>query len=67
MQLQSTLTCPKCGHQKQETMPENACVVSYECEACGSTLRPLGTDCCVFCSFGSVSCPPVQAQGKCCD
>ncbi|MGF1619805.1 MAG: GDCCVxC domain-containing (seleno)protein [Rhodomicrobiaceae bacterium] len=29
----------------------------------GSTLRPIGGDCCVFCSCGSVKCPPVQTVG----
>ncbi|MDY0329290.1 MAG: GDCCVxC domain-containing (seleno)protein [Thiomonas sp.] len=28
--------------------------------ACGAELRPLPGDCCVFCSYGSVPCPPVQ-------
>ncbi|MEN1783291.1 GDCCVxC domain-containing (seleno)protein, partial [Pseudomonas aeruginosa] len=23
-------------------------------------------DCCVFCSFGSVKCPPIQQQLGCC-
>ena len=23
-------------------------------------------DCCVFCSYGSVPCPPIQQNGKCC-
>ncbi len=67
MKLESTLTCPKCGYRKQEHIPENACIVSYDCGQCGFTLRPVGFDCCVFCAFGSVVCPPVQAYGKCCD
>jgi len=25
MQIESTLTCPSCGHQSTETMPTNAC------------------------------------------
>jgi hypothetical protein len=31
-------------------------------------LKPLAGDCCVFCSYGSVPCPPVQQNGKsgCC-
>jgi hypothetical protein len=24
--INATITCPKCGFQKQEAMPENACV-----------------------------------------
>ena len=42
-------------------MPANACVAVYDCKGCGATLRPLRGSCCVFCSYGSVPCPPVQA------
>src|SRR5262245_41219324 len=60
-QLQSTLTCPHCGYQAAEMMPANACVAVCDCEGCGATLRPLRGSCCVFCAYGSVPCPPVQA------
>jgi hypothetical protein len=66
LQLQSTLTCPHCGHQKQETMPTDACLYFYECLSCHATLRPKPGDCCVFCSYGSVKCPPIQAGESCC-
>jgi hypothetical protein len=62
MQLESTITCPHCAHKQLERMPDDACVVFYECTGCGQMLRPVGTDCCVFCSFGDVPCPPVQKQ-----
>jgi hypothetical protein len=29
-------------------------------------LKPEPGDCCVFCSYGSVPCPPIQASGKGC-
>ncbi|MCB0548590.1 MAG: hypothetical protein KDD19_13500 [Phaeodactylibacter sp.] len=64
--LQSTITCPHCGRQKEERMPEDACQYFYECEHCGAILRPRKGDCCVFCSYGSVVCPPVQQKGKGC-
>ena len=64
--LESVLTCPKCGSAKTETMPTDACQFYYECTSCGTLLRPNPGDCCVFCSFGSVKCPPVQAQRSCC-
>ncbi|HEY5894624.1 MAG TPA: GDCCVxC domain-containing (seleno)protein [Chthoniobacterales bacterium] len=64
--MQSTITCPRCGHQKQETMPTDACVYFYECESCLAKLRPKQGDCCVFCSYGSVKCPPVQLGASCC-
>lgn len=60
MQLTSTLTCPRCGGVSTETMPVNACQFFYDCRHCAEVLRPLGGDCCVFCSYGDVACPPVQ-------
>jgi hypothetical protein len=61
--LASTITCPLCGTAKTETMPVNACLFFYDCTGCGALLRPKPGDCCVFCSFGSVPCPPVQQAG----
>ncbi len=64
--LESVLTCPKCGFAKSESMPTDACQFYYECTGCGALLRPNAGHCCVFCSFGSVKCPPIQAQRACC-
>lgn len=66
LRLQSTLTCPACGHRVTETMPTTACQYFYDCPACQALLRPRPGDCCVFCSYGTVPCPPVQQQGRCC-
>ena len=59
--LESVLTCPKCGTETVETMPTDACQFFYECTGCGELLQPKPGDCCVFCSYGSVPCPPIQA------
>lgn len=64
--LESLLTCPMCGHAETETMPTDACQFFYECVACKALLRPKTGDCCVFCSYGSVKCPPMQEQRGCC-
>ena len=64
MILASTITCPQCGHQQQETMPTDNCQYYYECKACGVLLKPKQGDCCVYCSYGTVPCPPVQLNGK---
>ena len=61
---QSVITCPRCGVTKLETMPINTCQYFYECTGCGTLLRPKPGDCCVFCSYGSVPCPPVQRAGS---
>jgi hypothetical protein len=62
----STLTCPVCGERTTEEMPVNACQYFYDCPACGAVLKPRPGDCCVFCSFGDVPCPPVQSNGRSC-
>ena len=64
--LKSVITCPKCGHRAEETMPTNACLFFYDCPACGAKLKPKHGDCCVFCSYGSVPCPPIQTGAACC-
>jgi len=65
--LKSTLTCPECGHSKTETMPTDACSWFYECENCKVVLKPQNGDCCVYCSYGTVPCPPIQENGSCGD
>lgn len=64
IELRSTLTCPHCGHQATEVMPTNACQFFYDCAGCGALLKPKPGDCCVFCSYGTVPCPPIQVEGK---
>jgi hypothetical protein len=64
---ESVITCPHCGASKAEVMPTDACQFFYECSGCKILLRPKQGDCCVFCSYGSVPCPPVQlARAGCC-
>jgi hypothetical protein len=59
---ESTITCPFCGLSKTETMPTDACMFFYQCNGCGIRLRPKPGQCCVFCSYGTVPCPPRQQQ-----
>jgi len=56
----STLTCPACDHKATEAMPAQACQVLYECKSCQAQMKPRPDDCCVFCSYGDVPCPPIQ-------
>jgi hypothetical protein len=65
--LQSIITCPKCGHKKEETMPTDSCQYFYKCENCNEVLKPTLGDCCVFCSYGTVKCPPIQQDKSCCN
>jgi hypothetical protein len=43
-------------------MPTDACVHFYECKNCGVLLKPLAGDCCVFCSYADLPCPPLQER-----
>jgi hypothetical protein len=45
-----------------------ACQFFYMCTGCGTKLRPQSGDCCVFCFYGSVPCPPMQSENatSCC-
>ena len=64
--LTSVITCPECGGRTEETRPEDNCMWFFECPHCKAVLRPKPGDCCVFCSYGTVPCPPIQAGGGCC-
>lgn len=59
-ELRSTLTCPACGARTTETMVTDLCQYFYNCPVCGGLLKPKPGDCCVFCSYGDVPCPPIQ-------
>lgn len=64
IQLESVICCPACGLCREERMPVDACQWYYECTGCGALLTPRKGDCCVFCSYGTVSCPLEQRQGR---
>lgn len=64
--LASTLTCPHCGTEMDEVMATDACRFFHDCSGCGALLRPKPGDCCVFCSYGTHPCPPVQSSGRGC-
>ena len=64
--LRSKITCPECGYTKDEIMPTNSCQYFYECSNCKQILKPKANDCCVYCSYGTVPCPPIQLNQNCC-
>lgn len=59
-ELRSTLTCPECAERITETMPIDACQYFFDCPRCGAVLKPKAGDCCVYCSYADVACPPIQ-------
>jgi hypothetical protein len=64
MQLESIVTCPHCGFSRAETMPTEYCQIRYTCSQCGTVLKPLAGDCCIYCSYGSAQCPSKQAEAS---
>jgi len=56
----STVKCPSCGFERQETMLEGSTVHFYLCHNCDILLKTKEDECCIFCSYGSVPCPPNQ-------
>lgn len=67
LKLRSSVTCPHCGHRKQEEMPADACQFFYDCSASGEVLKPELGDCYVYCSYGTVPYKPMQtAHGNFC-
>jgi hypothetical protein len=67
VELHSTITCPLCGATATETMPTDFCLYFYDCPGCAAVLKALAGDCCVFCSYGDVKCPPIQEGQSCCE
>jgi hypothetical protein len=63
--LISQVTCPHCGHEEAHQMPEDSCLFFLECPSCEALIKPLPGDCCVFCSYGTAPCPPIQRGETC--
>ncbi|NNE86529.1 MAG: hypothetical protein HKN27_00505 [Silicimonas sp.] len=66
IKLTSTLTCPECKTESTGQMSTDACQFFYDCPACKAVLKPKPGDCCVWCSYGDVPCPPIQMGEGCC-
>ncbi|MEK7127105.1 MAG: GDCCVxC domain-containing (seleno)protein [Patescibacteria group bacterium] len=60
----ANLTCPKCNFTQKVEMPVNACQHFYKCINCGEIIKPKDGDCCVFCSYADVKCPPKQLEAE---
>lgn len=64
IRTEATLTCPKYGKKQIVKMPTDACQHFYKCIHCGEMLKPKEGDCCVFCSYADVKCPPKQMEAS---
>jgi hypothetical protein len=58
------VTCPVCKTQVQETMCSETLKLIYHCPVCLSWLSPKKGDHCIYDSYGSVNCPPIQVKKR---
>ncbi|MGB0846810.1 MAG: GDCCVxC domain-containing (seleno)protein [Thiolinea sp.] len=59
--LECTLTCPSCQTKESLTMVQGRSESFFTCTHCSTThLTKLG-ECCIYCSYGTVSCPTIQS------
>lgn len=61
--LEAVIRCPDCRRKSRAVMPVDTCQFFWDCPHCRGVIRPKEGDCCVFCSYADVPCPPVQAAG----
>ena len=62
IKLTSKITCPYCGFSKNEKMVTDRCQIFYKCQSCNEIITNKKGDCCVYCSYGDISCPPMQTD-----
>jgi hypothetical protein len=56
------ITCPVCSTKVQEVMSSEAPKRKYHCPRCLTWLSPKPGDHCIYDSYGSVKCPPIQIK-----
>jgi len=58
------VTCPVCKTQVREHMVSETPKLIYHCPKCLTWLSPKKGDHCIYDSYGSVKCPPIQVKLK---
>ena len=55
----TTITCPKCGHKQEESIPQTNCQPFYTCNGCDEMISvpKESQNCCVFCEYADKKCP----------
>ena len=58
-QKKGILTCPKCGHKQEVSIPTDRCLPFYTCGGCKQTIGvpPESKNCCVVCEYSETTCP----------
>jgi len=60
----SSVKCPVCATVEQRGMPIENPLRIYHCPQCKSWLSPKKGDHCIFDSYGSVPCAPIQIKAR---
>jgi hypothetical protein len=58
------VTCPVCKTKVREVMCSETVKVIYHCPACLAWVSPKKGDHCIYDSYGSAKCPPVQVKQR---
>jgi hypothetical protein len=58
------ITCPVCNTKVQEVMSSETPKRKYHCPKCLTWLSPKSGDHCIYDSYGSVKCPPIQIKER---
>ena len=62
--LKTVITCKNCGTSEEVMMHAKLPEQKFICKRCTAELSARADECCVYCSYGSVKCPPVQEIAK---
>ncbi|WP_286298636.1 GDCCVxC domain-containing (seleno)protein [Polynucleobacter sp. TUM22923] len=52
----SLITCPCCQETQMLEVQEGLSQQFYRCPSCATLLKTDSGDCCIFCSYGSLTC-----------
>lgn len=53
----ANLKCPYCGYIMKVKIPENQCLVFWQCEKCHKIITTPKDKCCVICAYSDKKCP----------
>jgi hypothetical protein len=60
----STITCPACSETVTHTMSTESVKKVYHCQKCLTWVAAKHGDHCIYDSYGSTKCPPLQLKAK---
>ena len=64
LQRACIITCPVCSNAVVERMSHESLKGVFHCQKCLTWLAPKPGDHCIYESYGSVRCPPLQFKAK---